>query len=76
MLWHGFIQPWVYKSPMIEDQCVLSAVISVRNEEKQLADCLERLSFADEIVVLLDKCTDGSSAIAARFTRSLISAYV
>jgi glycosyltransferase involved in cell wall biosynthesis len=72
VLWHGFIQPWVYKSPMTADQCVLSAVISVRNEEKQLADCLERLSFADEIVVLLDKCTDGSAAIAARFTDRLI----
>ena len=57
---------------MTADQCVLSAVISVRNEEKQLADCLERLSFADEIVVLLDKCTDGSAAIAERFSDRLI----
>lgn len=57
---------------MTADDCVLSAVISVRNEEDQLADCLERLSFADEIVVLLDKCTDGSRDIAARFTDRLI----
>jgi glycosyltransferase involved in cell wall biosynthesis len=42
----------------------LSAVISVHNEEWQLADCLQTLAFADEIVVLLDKCTDGSEAIA------------
>ncbi|NQU55983.1 MAG: glycosyltransferase family 2 protein [Rhodospirillales bacterium] len=47
---------------------VLSALISVHNEEAQLADCLERLSFADEIVVVLDKCTDGSKAIAEKFT--------
>ncbi len=46
----------------------LSALISVHNEEHQLAECLERLSFADEIVVLLDKCTDGSRAVAERFT--------
>ncbi|HEB78986.1 MAG TPA: glycosyltransferase family 2 protein [Rhodospirillales bacterium] len=46
----------------------LSAVISIRNEEKQLADCLERLTFADEIVVLLDKCGDGSEDIARKFT--------
>ena len=46
----------------------LSALISVHNEEAQLADCLERLSFADEIVVLLDKCTDGSRAVAEQFT--------
>ncbi len=57
---------------MSAENCVLSAVISVRNEEKQLADCLERLSFADEIVVLLDKCTDRSKEIAARFTDRLI----
>ena len=57
---------------MTAEDCVLSAVISVRNEEDQLADCLERLSFADEIVVLLDKCTDGSLDIAARFTDRLI----
>lgn len=47
---------------------VLSAVISVHNEEAQLAECLETLRFADEIVVLLDKCTDGSEAVAKKFT--------
>ena len=33
----------------------LSAVISVHYEEKQLAACLEKLKFADEIVVVLDR---------------------
>jgi glycosyltransferase involved in cell wall biosynthesis len=50
----------------------LSAVISVHNEEAQLAECLEGLSFADEIVVLLDKCTDRSGEIAATFTERII----
>jgi glycosyltransferase involved in cell wall biosynthesis len=50
----------------------LSAVISVHNEEAQLADCLEGLTFADEIVVLLDKCTDTSGDIARRFTERVI----
>ena len=49
----------------------ISAVISVRNEERQLADCLETLAFADEIVVLLDKCTDRSEEIARRFTANV-----
>jgi len=49
----------------------LSAVISVHDEEHQLADCLETLAFADEIVVLLDKCTDGSEAVAKRFTEEI-----
>ncbi len=47
---------------------VLSALISVHDEERQLAECLERLTFADEIVVMLDKCTDASEDIARRFT--------
>ena len=50
----------------------LSAVISVHNEENQLAQCLERLRFADEIVVLLDDCGDESKAIAAKFTDRLV----
>lgn len=50
----------------------LSALVVVHNEEAQLADCLERLAFADEIVVVLDKCTDGSKDIAARFTDHLV----
>jgi len=51
----------------------LSAVISVHNEENQLAACLETLDFADEIVVLLDKCTDGSEEIAQRFTDRIVA---
>lgn len=50
----------------------LSAVISVHNEEAQLADCLKGLSFADEIIVLLDKCTDASGEVARQFTEHVI----
>ncbi|NQV82682.1 MAG: glycosyltransferase family 2 protein [Rhodospirillales bacterium] len=50
----------------------LSALVVVHNEDAQLADCLAGLAFADEIVVVLDKCTDGSKDIAARFTDRLI----
>jgi len=50
----------------------LSAVISVHNEENQLTECLKTLEFADEIVVLLDKCTDGSAAIAQVFTDRIV----
>jgi glycosyltransferase involved in cell wall biosynthesis len=42
----------------------LSALITARNEEGRLGACLERLGFADEIVVVLDKCTDGTKDIA------------
>ena len=50
----------------------LTAVISVHNEENQLAECLETLSFANEIVVILDKCTDKSGDIAREFTDQIV----
>ena len=42
----------------------LSAAVTAHNEEVYLADCLRSLRWADEIVVLLDRCDDGSAAIA------------
>jgi glycosyltransferase involved in cell wall biosynthesis len=50
----------------------LSALVVAHNEEAQLAACLDTLGFADEIVVVLDKCTDGSKDIAARYTDRLV----
>ncbi|MDP6622715.1 MAG: glycosyltransferase family 2 protein [Alphaproteobacteria bacterium] len=50
----------------------LSALVVAHNEERQLAACLERLAFADEIVVVLDRCDDASAAIAGQFTERLI----
>jgi glycosyltransferase involved in cell wall biosynthesis len=50
----------------------LSAVLVAHNEAAQLAACLETLRFADEIVVVLDRCTDDSAAIARRFTDRVI----
>ena len=50
----------------------LSALVVAHNEELQLADCLDSLRFADEIVVLLDRCTDRSEDIAAQFTERLV----
>ena len=50
----------------------LSALVVAHNEESQLAGCLESLRFADEIVVLLDRCTDRSRDIAAQYTDRLI----
>jgi glycosyltransferase involved in cell wall biosynthesis len=50
----------------------LSAVVVVHNEESRLADCLASLSFADEIVVLLDRCTDRSRQVATAFADRII----
>lgn len=57
---------------MADDQKTLSALVVIHNEEKRLADCLTRLTFADEIVVVLDNCTDRSKEIASQFTDRLI----
>ncbi|MGH7061052.1 MAG: glycosyltransferase, partial [Stellaceae bacterium] len=51
---------------------LLSALVVAHNEAAQLADCLSRLAFADEIVVVLDRCDDGSADIARRFTDRVI----
>lgn len=50
----------------------LSALLVAHNEEAQIAACLDTMRFADEIVVVLDKCTDRSREIAARYTDRLI----
>jgi len=44
----------------------LSALVEARNEEEKLPACLASLAPADEIVVLLDRCTDASAEIARR----------
>lgn len=50
----------------------ISALVVVHNEEKQLAACLTTLKFADEIIVVLDKCTDKSKEIALQFTKKIV----
>ncbi|MEQ8507349.1 MAG: glycosyltransferase family 2 protein [Rhodospirillales bacterium] len=50
----------------------LSIAICVHNEADQLEDCLKALSFGDELVVVLDKCTDASFDIACRFTDRIV----
>jgi glycosyltransferase involved in cell wall biosynthesis len=50
----------------------LSALVVVHDEEARLAACLDRLGFADELVVVLDDCSDGSKAIAAGYQARLV----
>ena len=53
------------------DNCMsnptLSVVVSIHNEEDRLAACLEKLTFAHELVVVLDSCTDRSKEISKEF---------
>ena len=50
----------------------LSVLIVAHNEENNLGACLETLQFADEIVIVLDRCTDHSRQIAGQYTSQLI----
>jgi glycosyltransferase involved in cell wall biosynthesis len=50
----------------------LSALVVAHNEEKRLAACLEHLRFADRLVVVLDKCTDGTKEIALAFGAHIV----
>jgi glycosyltransferase involved in cell wall biosynthesis len=50
----------------------LSIVVTVHDEAEQLAECLDCLGFADELVVVLDRCTDASKEIAASYAALLV----
>lgn len=50
----------------------LSALIVARNEEARLPACLAALAFADEIVVVLDRTTDASRAIAGKHGAKIV----
>jgi glycosyltransferase involved in cell wall biosynthesis len=65
-------EPAALATQRISADTGLSALVVVHNEEAQLHQCLERLRFADEIVVVLDRCTDGSRDIAAGFGATLV----
>ena len=51
----------------------LSALVCAHNEEKRLAACLQRLRFADEVVVVLDRCTDRSAEIARLYADRIVT---
>ncbi len=65
-LWRHREEP----GPIVQPK--LSALVVAHNEEAQLEACLATLRFADEIVVVLDRCTDGSKAIAERLADTVI----
>jgi glycosyltransferase involved in cell wall biosynthesis len=50
----------------------LSVLVVAHNEGEQLDDCLACLGFADQLVVVLDRCTDDSRNIALRHGADLV----
>jgi glycosyltransferase involved in cell wall biosynthesis len=53
----------------------LTALVVVYNEEKRLPSCLDKLGFADELVVVLDKCTDRSKEIALHYGARIVEGH-
>src|SRR6201985_2164243 len=51
----------------------LSVVLCVHNEERRLGRCLAPLGFADEIVLVLDRCTDRTRAIGEAYGAVMVS---
>lgn len=49
----------------------ISAVIVAHNEEKKILNCLKSLDFTDEIVVVLDKCTDKTKTIILEYSKKI-----
>lgn len=49
----------------------ISAVIATRNEENTIAECLESVKWADEIVVIDDLSTDKTVEICTEFTSKI-----
>jgi len=50
----------------------VSALVVAHDEDAHLPACLAALAFCDEIVVVLDRCTDGSADIAHRLATKVV----
>lgn len=51
----------------------ISAIVLTKNEEKMITDCLNSLSFADEIIVIDDNSTDQTRNLASKFTNKIFT---
>ncbi|PKR60324.1 glycosyltransferase family 2 protein [Thalassospira lohafexi] len=52
---------------MTEAKPRISVVMCAHNEQERLPSCLEKVSFADEIIVVCDKCTDQTEEVAQKY---------
>ena len=49
----------------------LSAIVITKNEEENIGECLESLSFVDEVVLIDSESTDRTVEIARQYTRQI-----
>lgn len=57
---------------MEKNKTTLSALIVAHNEEEMIEDCLKSVLFTDEIVVVLDRCTDKTKEICKKYKAKLV----
>ena len=58
----------------VESQKVpVSVVIITKNEEENIAKCLESLTWADEVIIVDDESSDKTKDIARRYTDNVIT---
>ena len=50
----------------------LSGLVVAHNEEEVIEDALKSLHFCDEIIVCLDRCTDGTKTICSKYATKII----
>ncbi len=50
----------------------IAVVLCAHNEAQQIAECLDTAAWADEIVVVADRCTDETVTVAHRYTDNVI----
>ncbi len=61
------------EKPSREGRATLSAVILTKNEAKQIRECLERLRWADEIIVVDGESADGTPEICRSYGAKVVS---
>ena len=53
----------------------ISALIIARNEENVIENTLKSVSFADEIVIILDRSVDKTKSICRKYTNKIFSGF-
>ncbi len=53
-------------------ETILTGLVVAHNEEENLEACLVSLGFCDQLVVVLDRCTDKSELIAKKFGAKIL----
>ncbi|MBP7216074.1 MAG: glycosyltransferase family 2 protein [Candidatus Omnitrophica bacterium] len=51
----------------------ISVVVLTKNEERCIAECLESVSWADQVIVVDDESTDNTLSIVKRYTNAVFS---